>query len=109
MLAWRVREAATARERCRGLLGAPRPDVGECLLMTGGAGSCLGASVHTFGMSYPIDVLFCDGRWTVIHLIGAMPPNRVSRWVLRARHIVELQGGTLDSGLREGERLLLQS
>ncbi len=77
-------------------------------MITGGAGSFLGASVHTFGMSYPIDVLFCDGRWTVIHLIAAMPPNRLSRWVFRARHIVELGGGTVDPDLREGERLLLQ-
>jgi len=58
-------------------------------------------------MSYPIDVLFCDSRWTVIHRIIAMPPNRVSRWVVRARHVVELAGGTVDARVVEGDRLKL--
>jgi uncharacterized protein len=108
VVAWRVTEAATLFGRCRGLLGAPRPVPGECLLITGGAGSFLGASVHSFGMGYPIDVLFCDRWWIVIHRIEAMPPNRLSRWVFRARHIVELRGGGVDPKLRVGERLLLQ-
>ncbi len=107
MPAWRIREATTARQRSRGLLGTPRLAPRECLLISGGAGLRVGASVHTFGMSYPIDVLFCDSRWTVVHRITAMPPNRLSRWVFRARHIVELPGGTVDSRLCEGERLQL--
>lgn len=105
VLAWRVREATTFLQRSRGLLGAPRLAPGECLLMTGGAGLRMGASVHTFGMTYPIDVLFCDSRWTVIHRITAMPPNTSSRWVFRARHIVELPVGTVDQRLCKGERL----
>ncbi len=109
VLAWRIREATTARQRFRGLLGTPRLATGECLLITGGAGLRLGASVHTFGMSYPIDVLFCDSRWTVIQRIACMPPRRLSRWVVRARHIVELPGGTVDARVREGERLRLQA
>ncbi|MBA2273949.1 MAG: DUF192 domain-containing protein [Actinobacteria bacterium] len=109
MLAWRIREATTAFQRSRGLLGTPRLAPGECLLITGGAGHRLGASVHTFGMSYPIDVLFCDNRWLVIHRIVCMPPNRLSRWVVRARHIVELPAGTVDLRVREGERLRLQA
>ena len=61
--------------------------------------------MHTFGIGYAIDVLFCDRRWTVIHRITPMPPNRLSRWVFRARHVVELSGGTVGSRPGVGERL----
>lgn len=108
MVAGCVREATTALQRSRGLLATPRLSPGECLLISGGFGLRLGASVHTFGMTYPIDVLFCDRRWKVVHRITAMLPNRLSRWVFTARHIVELPAGTVTSGPLEGDRLRLE-
>lgn len=108
VLAWRVREATIARGRVRGLLGRSRLAPDECQLLSGGICLRLGASVHTFGMAYPIDVLFCDDSWTVVDRIAGMPPNRMSRWVPRARHVVELIGGSLGPRPHVGDRLRLQ-
>lgn len=36
-------------------------------------------SVHTFGMWFPLDVLFLDGEDRVIELRRGVPPNRVVR------------------------------
>jgi uncharacterized membrane protein (UPF0127 family) len=49
--------------------------------------------IHTIGMRAPIDVVFCDGRWTVVHLIRGMRPWRLSRLVLDARYAIELAAG----------------
>ncbi|HEU4488459.1 MAG TPA: DUF192 domain-containing protein [Actinomycetota bacterium] len=106
--AWRVREATTARGRVRGLRGRSRLAPDECQLLSGGLGLRLGASVHTFGMGYPIDVLFCDRWWTVVDRIAGMPPNRMSRWVPHSRHVVELPGGTLGPHPGVGDRVRLQ-
>ena len=49
--------------------------------------------VHTFGMSEPIDVVFCDADLRVVHVARDMPPRRVSpvRW--DARRVFELRSG----------------
>ena len=36
-------------------------------------------SVHTFGMRFPLDVLFLDGEGRVIELRRGVPPGRVIR------------------------------
>lgn len=78
-------EVATTRAaRRRGLLG--RPAVDGVLVLE----RC--RQVHTFGMKYPIDVVFCDRQNRVLRVV-TLKPGRVSRPVLRARRVVEAQGG----------------
>ena len=46
-------------------------------------------SVHTFGMRFPIHVVFCGAGMTPISVRGSVPPNRVLREP-GARAVVEL-------------------
>jgi uncharacterized protein len=46
-------------------------------------------SVHTFGMRFPLHVVFCDERLAPISVRGSVPANRVL-CEPRARAVVEL-------------------
>jgi uncharacterized membrane protein (UPF0127 family) len=60
--------------------------------------------VHTFGMRYSIDVVFCDRKWIVRHVLHELEPSRLTRFVLRSRYAIELPAGAAQ-GLRRGDRL----
>ncbi len=96
-----LRDADSVAGRMRGLLGQPRLGRGEGLLLT----PC--KQVHTFGMSYPIDVVFCDVEWQITDIVRAMRPWRVSGVQWSARHAVELAAGAA-SEISAGDRLLVQ-
>lgn len=84
-------------DRMRGLLGRGLME-GQALVIAGAR------QVHTFGMRYAIDVLFCDEGWVVRHRVPRMAPCRITRWVGPARYAIELPGGTIED-MRVGERL----
>ena len=89
--------------RARGLLFSGPLVEGQGLLLD----PC--QSVHTVLMGYPIDVLFLDKENRVAHLIHAMPPYRASRFVWRARSVLELPAGTVaKTGTAVGDTLVLQ-
>jgi uncharacterized membrane protein (UPF0127 family) len=46
-------------------------------------------------MRYPIDVVFCDGSWKVVHVIRELPRRRVSRFVSGTRYVIEAPAGVL--------------
>jgi len=78
-------EVATTRAtRRRGLLG--RSEVDGALVLE----PC--RQVHSLGMKFPIDVVFCDRQQRVLR-IATLKPGRVSRPVLRARRVIEAEGG----------------
>lgn len=87
-LATEVEFAATFRARAKGLLGREGMPPGHCLVLP------RSHQVHTFGMLFPIDVLFCDRSWRVVHLVREMPPGRITRPVLKARWVLELGAGS---------------
>lgn len=89
MIAQRVRWARSPGERARGLLGAAELRPGEALVIEPAR------QVHTFGMRYAIDVCFCDRAWRVLHVVTAMRPRRVTRWVRGARYAIEAPAGAL--------------
>ncbi|CAN5551523.1 hypothetical protein BH24ACT26_BH24ACT26_16430 [soil metagenome] len=88
-------------QRAKGLIAHAPLEPGEALVIDGGS------QVHTFGMRYEIDVLFCDKHWVVLHVLRRMPPRRVSRWVRRTRYIVELTGGAAPDEVAPGVQLAL--
>ena len=96
-----VRVAGSMRARMRGLLGAAKLEHGQALLLS----PC--KQVHTFGMRYPIDVVFCDAAWQVLSVIHDMKPGRVSRIEWKARHTIELPSGGA-AGIRPGHRLVVE-
>jgi uncharacterized protein len=48
--------------------------------------------VHTFGVAYDLDVVFCDRDLTVLH-VETLPPRRASARIGGAWSCIELLGG----------------
>ncbi len=65
--------------------------------------------VHTFGMAFPIDVLYLDSHGTVLRTYHQLAPFRIAALLPRARSILELPAGTLArTGTEVGDLLELQ-
>ncbi|MCM2421327.1 DUF192 domain-containing protein [Streptomyces sp. RKAG293] len=89
--------AASYRARTRGLLG--RDGLAGALLLTPAT------SVHTVRMRFAIDVAYLDRRLRVL-AVRTMPPGRLGRPRLRARHVLEAEAGAMERwGLRRGMRV----
>ncbi len=88
VLAERLEVARSHLERMRGLLGRDGLPPGEGLLIE----RC--ASIHTFFMRFPIDVLFVSGDFIVRKCVRDLRPWRLAS-APGARHTVELPPGTL--------------
>lgn len=86
--------------RLRGLLARPPLRRGEGLLLVG----C--DSVHTMGMTYPIDVAFLDAEGRVVRSLAGLRPWRVGLGGDGAVHTLELPSGRLEeTGTAPGVRL----
>ncbi len=86
-------------ERMRGLLGSPPLNENEGLLIV----PC--SSVHTFGMSYAIDLVFLDEQWIIVKTVSALKPWRISA-SNAASMVVELAVDSLDKlQLTTGQQL----
>ena len=87
-------------ERAIGLLGRPVLEMTEALWIS----PC--PSVHTLGMRYPIDVIFCDGDGRVVRIVENLQPDRVAS-AKGARNTCEmLAGATRQLGINAGDRLI---
>lgn len=84
----RVMRTTNPWDRLRGLLGRPRLQAGEGLLIT----PC--ASVHTLGMGYPLDLVFLDADGRVRKLVSNLAPLRMAASP-GAAMTLELAGGAL--------------
>ncbi len=100
VLAERAAVAETPSSRRRGLLGTGSLAAGSGLLIV----PC--RQVHTFGMGYPIDVVFVDEAWNVKRVVHDMKPGRLGALVMSARAVLELPAGkTAESGTLVGDML----
>lgn len=75
-------------QRMKGLLGMNALASGVGLWIK----PCKG--VHTFGMNFPIDVVFLDKDLRVIAVKQSLQPNCMTRLYLNAASILELPSGT---------------
>jgi uncharacterized protein len=91
VLAERACLARNTLERMKGLLGKEALAPGEALVIT----PC--AAVHTFGMRYPIDVVFYDRSNRAVAAVPNLRPFRLTGWYPRAKGAIELPAGTLGS------------
>ena len=89
--------------RGKGLLGGRVLEPGHALVLEPAK------QVHTIGLRYPIDVVFCTRDWEVLHVVENMRPLRVGRLVARAHFVVELPGGAVRGALSPGDRLVVES
>jgi uncharacterized membrane protein (UPF0127 family) len=95
--------ANTVLKRMVGLLNRRKFSSGEGLLLD----RCYG--VHTFGMRFPIDVLFLDKDLRVIRAVKALPPYRTSL-VKKAVYVLELPVGALEaSRSEEGDQIQIRT
>jgi uncharacterized membrane protein (UPF0127 family) len=85
--------AARPRARLLGLAGLRAPPVDVALLLPG----C--RSVHTFGMRWPLDLVWLDGDGHPARVDRAVPPRRV-RGCRGARAVVEVPTGGADALLQ---------
>ena len=96
----RVRTALRWWTRAVGLLATPQLDDPSGLWIA----PC--NSVHTFGMRYPIDVVFVDAEGSVTKTVPNLAPGRAA-WG-RAKSVVELRAGLIVSlGISCGTRVEL--
>jgi uncharacterized protein len=75
-------------DRMRGLLGRRSMPIGEALLIL----PC--KAVHSWFMAFPIDVVFLDRDYRVVHVISNLAPFRMSPVVTAAYSVLELPAGT---------------
>lgn len=101
IIARRVQRALTPIQRAKGLLARPPLESDEALVFDPAR------QVHTAFMRYSIDVAFCDESWTVLHIVAALPPWRITRWVRGSRYAVEMGAGSPIATLRPGDELSL--
>lgn len=81
--------------RMKGLLGRSLLPPGEALWIK----PCKG--VHTFGMTFPIDVVFLDRDNSVIACQKGLAPNRMTPVHLRSASVIELPAGVIDATATE--------
>ena len=68
------------------------------------------SSIHTFGMKYAVDVLFLDKQGRVVHLIQALPPNKMTKMVSSAQSVLELSAGSIsEQRIEVGDILNIKS
>jgi uncharacterized protein len=100
LLGTRVTPAPTFWSRLRGYIGRPRPKQGDGILLV----PC--DAIHTWWMSFDLDVLFVDDRGRVLELVRSLRPWKRTRKVAGARYVLEVPAGTIDaSGTRVGDEL----
>ncbi|CAN5478108.1 hypothetical protein BH18ACT16_BH18ACT16_13840 [soil metagenome] len=100
VVAYRIKWARTPWQRMRGLLRGPGLADGEAFIL------CRAAQVHTIGLGYDIDVVFCDKRWVVKRVLAPLRRNRLSPLVMGARYAIELRAGAA-AGVAPGSVLSL--
>lgn len=102
VLADRADIADTSAKRRTGLLKHTKLDPGEGLWIAPTEG------IHTFGMKFPIDVLFLSRNKKVLKIRPNMVRGRIAL-SLRAHSVLELPAGTLEStGTVAGDQLAFE-
>ena len=95
-----IEVAATAAQRVRGLLGRDCLEDGQGLLFK----NC--GSLHTFFMTFPIDIIYADRRGKVLKVAPAVKPFKLVAAPMRAFYAIELPEGAVErSGTRVGDML----
>ena len=99
-----VEMADTSRTRLFGLLGRRGLDAGGGLWIKPSSG------VHTFFMSFSIDVVGLDANLKVIKLWRNLVPYRMTSVSLKMRSVLELPSGViLQTGMEVGDQLHISS
>ncbi len=91
LLGSQISLADTWWSRFRGYLGRSAPKTGEGILLA----PC--SSIHTFGMVFPLDVVFLNSEGAVLELQEGLRPWRLCRGAVGSRYVLELPEGTVSA------------
>ena len=91
LLGFQISLADTWWSRFRGYLGRNAPKNGEGILLV----PC--NSIHTFGMAFPLDVIFLSAEGVVLELRESVLPRRLCKRVAGGRYVLELPEGTISA------------
>jgi uncharacterized protein len=91
MVAINVIVASSIFARMRGLIGRKNLTAGDALLL------CPCNGIHTFGMKFPIDVLFLDRENIVVAIRKNLVPNRMTPLYFAAKSVLELPAGIVEA------------
>jgi uncharacterized membrane protein (UPF0127 family) len=78
--------------------------------LAGGCGLLLSPcnSIHMFFMLFPIDAVFLDKNNKIMHIEENLMPWRISRYIPRARSVLELPSGTVSkTETKTGDTLIM--
>ncbi len=89
VLAENANLADTPFKRIKGLLGRKSLGKGEALIIK----PC--NSIHTFFMSFPIDVIFVDKKDKIVKTIFGLQPFRLGPIILKSAYVIELSAGII--------------
>ena len=96
--------ANTFRTRLFGLLGRKGLKEGAGLLIKPSSG------VHTFGMSFPIDIVSLDQHHRVLGVFENTGPWTIRGLSLKTRSVLELPAGRIQQcGIKPGDELVLEA
>ncbi len=97
-----VTVADTSLTRLKGLIGKLRLRSGEGLWVVPSSG------VHTFGVLFPLDLIYLDGDCQVVHVIEYFPAFRIAPLKIHAASVLELPKHSIyTSQTQAGDRLLI--
>jgi uncharacterized membrane protein (UPF0127 family) len=97
-----IEVAATSAQRVRGLLGRECLEDGQGLLFK----NC--GSLHTFFMTFPIDVIYADRKSKVLKVAAGVKPFKLIAAPMRAFYAIELPEGAIErSQTQAGDTLIL--
>ena len=96
--------ADTPAARLKGLIGQRKPRTGEGVWIVPSIG------IHSFGLLFPIDLVYLDSGNRVIHLVEHFRPFRIGPLRIRSASVLELAPHTIySSETQVGDRLLIGS
>src|SRR5271169_3235833 len=102
VLGEQITVAGTSLRRLVGLLGKSGPEPGTGLLIIPSQ------AIHTVAMRFPIDVVFVDRKWRVVHVRPEMVPYRVTGLHWKANFVLELPVGVIaQTSTAVGDQLTL--
>jgi uncharacterized protein len=103
-LSLNLKRADSSLKRLRGLLGRIRLRSDEGLWIVPSQG------IHTIGLLFPIDVIYLDAQFRVIHLVENLGPLRIGPLRLGSSSVLELPTRTIySSNTQLGDSLLICS
>lgn len=97
-----IKAADTIFSRLRGLIGRLKLRSDEGLWVVPSQG------VHTFGLLFPLDLIYLDEHYRVIHLIEHFPSFRIGPIKTHAESVLQLPTHSIySSHTQEGDQLVI--